>query len=689
MFRAHIFCLLAIATGLGAVVRGEDNEVESGQALLERGYVALTSLPNAEVTVTTRELHAVSNRPGGTSGQSEFRLLSASYQQVRVTWRQPDDWRLVSQRESENNGASMPGRKLVFGKLGEGEAAAMVLNTTTQEPTRITIPAGLFRQEILERAGAGLRGDPVLSALLFNRPDTGLAALGFEEVSRVAVEETNGVRLTQLSATGLSARGRSRVMVWVDDSTGLIARVLQIPADFSGSPMRRFTETVYVYDLSRGSDKADFAMDEGWAAAKPGFSATSGFVPVAEAFALLGGSKMIVATDAAPKPEVRPTIPPAPRTPPAPPSSSPSNLPPSTPPAAVPAGPPASVTVASAPPAPAVEEQLLTPQQMEAIVLVEGDEGVGSGFVAKIRGVDFVVTNQHVIGGNATLRVTTVRGVSLKVGGMFGALGRDIALLRIEGDHQVPVLALAEDPFKTVKLGDKVAVVGNRRGGGVATQVSGVVRGIGPDKIEVDAPFQPGNSGSPIVHVATGEVLGLATYSQTRRLDELDGGADGTAGAKSKGEADKTEQRWFGYRTDGVAKWEAIDLVKWRAQAKRISDFEADSEAIYYAMNGRFKEASSNPRVRLLIDRLEERYSRMGAAPAVVQQEVGEFFRGLRALAETGTKELKTGEYYDFFRTSLYWESSITDQLRFREALAKRLERAAENTSAFLAKMRR
>lgn len=336
--------------------------------------------------------------------------------------------------------------------------------------------------------------------------------------------------------------------------------------------------------------------------------------------------------------------------------------------------------------------QLLTAAQMEAIVMIEGESGVGTGFVTTIRDVDFVVTNLHVIGGNETLKITTIRGDTLKVGGIFGAVGRDIAILRIEEGPKIRGLTLAVDPLQVAKLGDRVAVVGNRRGGGVATQVSGMVRGIGPDRVEVDARFEPGNSGSPIVHIESGAVLGVASYSHTRQLDDLDESAEKQRTGSNRGgnETPKVEQRWFGYRADEVPRWEGIDLAKWRAQAKRVSDFESDSQAIYMAMHGQFRAASANPRVRILVDRFEERYLRAGGKGSPqAAVEVTEFLRALRALADTGVRDLKTGEYYDFFRTSLYWQTSIPQQLSARADLADRLDRAAINSYSFMQKLRR
>src|SRR5690606_23652978 len=47
-----------------------------------------------------------------------------------------------------------------------------------------------------------------------------------------------------------------------------------------------------------------------------------------------------------------------------------------------------------------VGAQALSYEQMAGIVLIEGDKGTGTGFMTKIRGIDFVVTNLHVLGRN-------------------------------------------------------------------------------------------------------------------------------------------------------------------------------------------------------------------------------------------------------------------------------------------------
>lgn len=82
-----------------------------------------------------------------------------------------------------------------------------------------------------------------------------------------------------------------------------------------------------------------------------------------------------------------------------------------------------------APPAalPTGSEQALTAEQMAGIVLIEGDKGVATGFLAKIRNVEVVVTNLHVIGDNERILVRTLAGNTVTWSGLIGAVGSDVA----------------------------------------------------------------------------------------------------------------------------------------------------------------------------------------------------------------------------------------------------------------------
>lgn len=665
------------------------------EALLKRVAENCASKPHLEVTAYIREL-SVEALPDAESTTPTYRVSNAQYGRLVLTRRSPDDWRIVSQWEHVIRGEAQPSKTLVFGKIGDGDSNLLLLNPTTKKTSRISLPEGMFKQEVNERIGHKGAFD-ALFRLLFKgegeRSNWAVFHGSAAELKIEGTEEVDGVWLTRM-VTGWPSSEVTRL--WIDSESLRLVRILKTPGEPYGGMHRpvELKETLYRYDFTKGTADADFDLEAGWALATPNIASAAGFSPSTELFAkLTSGGRIKPETPVAKVPKT----PNDPKTPPAtvrakPPGerdSAPTQpLRPGEAPVAGAPSTPGGNRSATTPKTPApVEAQSLNAEQMAAVVLVEGEGGVGSGFITKIRDLPFVVTNVHVIGGNEKLRVTTLTGAKVEVGATHAAIGRDLAIMRIEGTLPTAFLTLAANPLQSAKIGDKVVVVGNRRGGGVATQVSGVVQGVGPDKIEVDAAFQPGNSGSPIVHVESGEVIGLAAYSQTRRLDMLDG-VPAKSGSNDESEDAKMEQRWFGYRIDGVSGWQNIDIARWRQQTRRIEAFRKDSEALYYALLGKFNQTSQSPSVHSVVERFQQRFERAGSGQVQAAQDVVEYFRSLRALTENGKKELRDGDYYDYFRSSLYWETSITEQLRTREQIAKYLEQATENTSAFLSRLR-
>ncbi len=332
-----------------------------------------------------------------------------------------------------------------------------------------------------------------------------------------------------------------------------------------------------------------------------------------------------------------------------------------------------------------VDAQALSHEQMSGIVLIEGDGGTGTGFMTKIRDLDFVVTNLHVLGRNKKISLKTLSGQEIPIQGIFGAAGSDIAIIRI-GNGQGS-LKLAEDVFKTSKIGDKVVVVGNRQGGGVATQTAGSILGVGPTRVEVNANFEPGNSGSPIVNLSTGEVVGVASYSETRRV-EVDETESAEARANGKAAPAKVEKRWFGYRIDGITKWESIDLAKWNAQGARIEAFTEMSEALVAVLKLDFNAARRHPRLNSLIANFEAKLRNSGSNSVTAATAVKDLFYVIRSISEDGVRDLTNGDYYDYYRTCLYWEDSIPAQLDYRKSIVEVLKKYEANSAGYLSRMR-
>ncbi len=144
-----------------------------------------------------------------------------------------------------------------------------------------------------------------------------------------------------------------------------------------------------------------------------------------------------------------------------------------------------------------------------SVVIIKGDEKQGSGFVGNTKNGPRLFTNGHVLSGLHSPVAKLENGVEVHMDDLSYADGIDV--MQIADKALPPGLDIAEN-LDGVSVGDQVVVVGNSLGGGVATHIEGVVKGIGPNLVEVDAPFVPGNSGSPVIHVKTGKVIGIATY---------------------------------------------------------------------------------------------------------------------------------------------------------------------------------
>ena len=147
-------------------------------------------------------------------------------------------------------------------------------------------------------------------------------------------------------------------------------------------------------------------------------------------------------------------------------------------------------------------------QVRPSLLIINTGSGTGSGFVAEIDGKKRLITNAHVLRGGRPFEAKSLDGQRLKLGTTI-YLGNECDLCMIEIlDTEIPGLVLA---INQPALEESVFVFGNSDGGGVATTTEGKILGIGPDRIEVSAPFVLGNSGSPIM-LGDGTVIGVATY---------------------------------------------------------------------------------------------------------------------------------------------------------------------------------
>ncbi|HVB69775.1 MAG TPA: trypsin-like peptidase domain-containing protein [Acetobacteraceae bacterium] len=154
--------------------------------------------------------------------------------------------------------------------------------------------------------------------------------------------------------------------------------------------------------------------------------------------------------------------------------------------------------------------------------LGERQEEVGSGFIIDPSGI--IVTNKHVVAGAFRITVTLDDGRELPAKLIAAAAIVDLAVLKVDAGHPLPVLKLA--PNGAVQPGDPVLAVGNPLGVGMSLS-AGIVSGVNrdlmktpfDDYVQTDAAINHGNSGGPLIDTK-GQVVGVDTILLTNIANE-------------------------------------------------------------------------------------------------------------------------------------------------------------------------
>jgi S1-C subfamily serine protease len=146
-----------------------------------------------------------------------------------------------------------------------------------------------------------------------------------------------------------------------------------------------------------------------------------------------------------------------------------------------------------------------------------GGAGAGTGIVLTSSGT--VLTNNHVIRGAGSIRVTVPSTGRTYMATVVGySVSKDVALLKLEDANGLRTVQTGN--ASAVRVGDRVTAVGNGGGDGLRTK-SGRVTGIGESitvsdggspvtltgLIETTASLKPGDSGGPML--SGGRVIGL------------------------------------------------------------------------------------------------------------------------------------------------------------------------------------
>jgi len=214
---------------------------------------------------------------------------------------------------------------------------------------------------------------------------------------------------------------------------------------------------------------------------------------------------------------------------------------------------------APAPPPP----KPLPAEYAKSVCIIEGNSSGGTGFIATFKGKTVIATNQHVTFGQKTLRIRNSQGDEFKASGGVMASDADVVLLYLEGalPNGVKPFTFSENVSAVVKAGDLVTITGNPRATGTLTTAEGRVKALGPNLVEHDVPTFQGNSGSPIFHQASGQVIGIHTASHNALLDNVTE-AEVAASRNTGSPIPESGIRRLGSRVDTEKAWLPLD---WKA----------------------------------------------------------------------------------------------------------------------------
>jgi serine protease Do len=156
-----------------------------------------------------------------------------------------------------------------------------------------------------------------------------------------------------------------------------------------------------------------------------------------------------------------------------------------------------------------------TESQVQTMFGASPEQGAGSGVIVRTDG--YVLTNNHVVEGATTIKVTLAGGKTL-TGRVVGTDPfADLAVVKVDSPDPLPAAALGSS--SSLQVGQLAIAIGNPFGLG-STVTTGVVSALNrniqlpnlivENLIQTSAQINPGNSGGALVD-SSGRVIGINT----------------------------------------------------------------------------------------------------------------------------------------------------------------------------------
>jgi len=240
--------------------------------------------------------------------------------------------------------------------------------------------------------------------------------------------------------------------------------------------------------------------------------------------------------------------------------------------------PDSAVTAPDAPPPP--PPPVLSPDQIGALVTIKGDSMSGSGFLLRTPDGVYVVAHLKLVGDNPNLQITTLAGTPVKILSMKAASDRNLALIAVQDNHFKCLTALAASDTAPA-LGEYVLVPVLGQADPTSARVGHIVN-LGTTRLDFDGGIRTSSNGAPVIHCASGKVLGIVTAEKGIDLTET----TAKAWLDNPVPGEENLAPCFGLLLSNVPAWEPLDVAKFQSEAAFLQDFHNTTRCLDSYLNG-------------------------------------------------------------------------------------------------------